>query len=173
MTRRGVAKVNAAIDRRIAEYLASMDEADRKEAGAVRGPADVTAAIEAIKAQKERLQGQAQEVAARGLKQMVMTEPEAKLMRTPPGHAGANNAQIAVDAEHKLIVAFDLTNDGNDYRQLHPMAMQGKDAVGAEEVTVVADTGYSNCEHAALSEHHGITAIVPRPETVNPNGTQY
>jgi len=36
-------------------------------------------------------------------------------MRTPHGHAVAYNAQIAVDAEHKLIVAFDLTNEGNDY----------------------------------------------------------
>ena len=57
---------------------------------------------------------------------MVMTEPDAKLMRTPHGHAVAYNAQTAVDAEHKLIVAFDLTNEGNDYRQLHPMAVQGK-----------------------------------------------
>jgi len=33
----------------------------------------------------------------------------ARLMRTPHGHAVAYNAQTAVDAEHKLIVAFDLT----------------------------------------------------------------
>src|SRR6266478_5199773 len=57
-------------------------------------------------------------------KQVVMTEPEAKLMRTPHGHAVAYNAQTAVDAEHKLIVAFDLTNEGNDLQQLHPMAVQ-------------------------------------------------
>ncbi len=49
-------------------------------------------------------------------------------MRTPHGHAVAYNAQTAVDAEHKLIVAFDLTNEGNDQRQLHPMAVQGKAA---------------------------------------------
>jgi len=104
---------------------------------------------------------------------MVMTEPEAKLMRTPHGHAVAYNAQTVVDAEHKLIVAFDLTNEGNDYRQLHPMAVQGKDAVGADQVTAVADTGYSNGEHGALCERDGITAIVPRAEIVNPNGTQY
>ncbi len=112
-------------------------------------------------------------MAARGLKQLVVTEREAKLMRTPHGHAVAYNAQIAVDAEHKLIVAFDLTNEGNDYRQLHPMAVQGKEAVGAEEVTVVADTGYSNGEHGARCEQDGITAVVPRAETVNPNGKQY
>jgi transposase len=168
-----ITKMNAAIDRKIAEYLASMDEADREEPKATSAQADVAAAIEALKAQKERLQSQAQDLAARGLKQKVMTEPEAKLMRTPHGHAVAYNAQTAVDAKHKLIVAFDLTNEGNDYRQLHPMAVQAKEAVGADAVTVVADTGYSNGEHGALCEQDGITAVVPRAETVNPNGAQY
>lgn len=78
-----------------------------------------------------------------------------------------------VDAEHKLIVAFELTNEGNDLQQLHPMAVQGKEAVGADQVSVVADTGYSNGEHGARCEKDGITAIVPRPETVNPRGEQY
>src|SRR5882672_9683479 len=173
MTPQRIEKMNAAIDRRIADYLASMDEADREEPGSAGKPADVAAAIEALKAQKERLQAQAQDMAARGLKQMVMTEPQARLMRTPHGHAVAYNAQTAVDAKHKLIVAFDLTNEGNDYRQLHPMAEQGKDAVGADKVTAVADTGYSNGEHGALCERDGITAIVPRAQTVNPNGKQY
>jgi transposase len=173
MTPQRIEKMNAAIDRKIAEYLTSMDEADREEPGAAGRGADVATAIEALKAQKQRLQGQAQDLAARGLKQMVMTEREAKLMRTPHGHAVAYNAQTAVDAKHKLIVAFDLTNEGNDYRQLYPMAEQGKEALGADKVTAVADTGYSNGEHGALCEQHGITAIVPRAETVNPNGKQY
>jgi len=173
ITPKRIEKMNAAIDRKIAEYLAAMDEADREEPRAAGAPADVAAAIEALKAQKLRLQGQAQELAAGGLKQLVVTEPEAKLMRTPHGHAVAYNAQIAVDAEHKLIVAFELTNEGNDQQQLHPMAVQGKQAVGADTVAVVADTGYSNGEHGALCEQDGITAIVPRAETVNPHGKQY
>lgn len=173
MTPQRIAKMNAAIDRRIADYLAAMDEADRTEAGSAGKPVDVAAAIEALKAQKEQLQAQAQDMAARGLKQEVMTEREARLMRTPHGHAVAYKAQSVVDAEHKLIVAFDLTNEGNDLQQLHPMAVQGKEAVGADEVTVVADTGYSNGEHGARCEEDKITAIVPRPETVNPKGSQY
>jgi len=173
ITPKRIEKMNAAIDRKIAEYLASMDEADREEPRAASAQADVAAAIEALKAQKQRLQRQAEELAERGLKQLVKTEPEAKLMRTPHGHAVAYNAQIAVDAEHKLIVAFDLTNEGNDFRQLYPMATQAKAAVGAGEVTVVADTGYSTGEHGALCEQDGITAVVPRAQTVNPNGPQY
>src|ERR1700720_1063518 len=144
MTPQRIEKMNAAIDRRIADYLASMDEADRQEPGSAGKPVDVAAAMEAPKAQKARLQGQAQDLGARGVQQLVMTEPEAKLMRTPHGHAVAYNAQTVVDAEHKLIVAFDLTNEGNDYRQLHPMAAQAKEVLGASEGTGVADPGYSN-----------------------------
>src|SRR5258708_4629427 len=168
-----IAKMNAAIDRKIADYLASMDEADREEPKAASAQADVAAAIEALKAQKERLQSQAEELAARGLKQLVGTEREAKLMRTPHWHAVAYNAQTAADDQHKLIEAFDLTNEGNDYRQLYPMAVPSKDSVGAAAVTVVADTGYSNGEHGPLCEQDKGTAIVPRPETANPKGRQY
>lgn len=173
LTPKKIEKLNAAIERRIADYLASMDETDQREAGSEDKAANVAAAIEALKAQKERLQAQAQDMASKGLAQKVMTEPQARLMRTPHGHAVAYNAQTAVDAEHGLIAAFELTNEGNDLQQLHPMAVQGKEAVGADEITVVADTGYSNGEHGMRCEQDKITAIVPRPETVNPKGRQY
>ena len=168
-----IAKQSAAIERKIADYLAAMDAADREEPAQECAKVDVTAVIASLKARQARLQGQAENLALRGLKQEVLTEPEARLMRTPHGHQVAYNAQAVVDAEHKLIVAFDLTNEGNDQQQLHPMAVQGKDAVGAGEVTVVADTGYSNGEHGARCEQDGITAIVPRAATVNPKGKQY
>src|SRR6195256_2477957 len=49
MTPKRIEQMNAAIDRKIADYLASMDEADREEPGAASKPADVAAAIEALK----------------------------------------------------------------------------------------------------------------------------
>lgn len=173
ITPQRIAKMDAAIERKIADYLAAMDEADRQEPATEPAPTDVAAAIAALREQQVRLRHHAEELARSGLKQKVLSEPEAKLMRTAQGHQVAYNAQIAVDGEHHLIVAFDLTNDGNDHQQLHPMAVQGKAAVGADKVTVVADTGYSNGEHGTLCEQEGITAIVPRAETVNPKGKQY
>jgi transposase len=173
ITAEQIKRRDAAIERKIAEYLATMDEADRQEEAPEPAPVDVAAAIAVLKAQREELQRQAEELAREGLKQKVVGEPDAKLMRTPHGHQVAYNAQIAVDAKHKLIVAFDLTNDGNDQQQLRPMAVQGKAAVAADTVTVVADSGYSSGEQGARCEQDGITAIVPRAETVNPKGEQY
>src|SRR5271167_1951783 len=54
--------------------------------------AAVATAIATLQAQKDRLQGQAAALASSGQKQLVVTEPEAKLMRTPHGHAVAYNA---------------------------------------------------------------------------------
>jgi transposase len=173
ITEAKLAERAAAVERKIAEYLTAMDEADAEETTPEPAKADVTAALAALKAQRGELQQQAEQLVREGLKQKVLTEPEAKLMRTPRGHQVAYNAQIAVDAKHDLIVAFDLTNDGNDLQQLHPIAQQGKAAIGAGKVTVVADTGYSNGEHGKLCKQDGITAIVPRAEMVNPKGKQY
>jgi transposase len=173
ITPQRLAKQSAAIERKIAAYLAEMDAADRQEPVAEAVVVDVAAAVAALREQREQLQRQAEELARKGLKQKVLGEPEARLMRTAHGHEVAYNAQIAVDAEHDLIAAFDLTNQGNDQQQLHPMAVQAKQALAADAVTVVADTGYSNGEHGALCEQEGITAIVPRQETVNPKGADY
>jgi transposase len=163
-----------AIDRQIAAYLAQMDAADREEGEPEVQQIDVAGALAALKGRRIQIQQQAEELSERGLSQLVVTEPEAKLMRTAShGYQVAYNAQTVVDAEHKLVVAFDLVNDGNDQRQLHPMARTGQEAAGGEAVTVVADTGYSNGEHGQRCEDDGITAIVPRMETVNPQGKSY
>lgn len=173
MTPKRIEKMTAAIDRKIAAYLATMDEADRQERTDAAAPIDVAAAVAALREQRATLQQHAQMLAREGLRQHVIGEPEAKLMRTPQGHRVAYNAQIAVDAKHHLVAAFDLTNEGNDERQLHPLASQAKEAVGAEQVTVVADTGYSSGEQGTRCEKENITAIVPRAATVNTHGKKY
>ena len=174
ITPKKAAERAAALDRKIAEHLAAMDKADEEEDGAAREPAvDVTKALEALKERRAAVQAQAEMLARDGLKQLVLSEPDAKLMRTANGHHVAYNAQSAVDAKHKLIVAFELTNEGNDARQLHPMAEQATEALAVKTLTVVADTGYSSGEQAERCAASQITAIVPRPEPTNSSGEQY
>jgi len=161
----------AAVDGKIAEYLAAMDDADRAEPAPGPAGPDVAAALKALQEKRVLLNREAETMAALGLKQRVATEPEARLMRTAhQGYQVAYNAQTVVDAKHKLIAAFDLTHEGNDHQQLHPMAMQGKEALDADTVTVVADAGYSNGEQGKDCENDDITPIVPRAEATNPSG---
>src|SRR6202048_195888 len=51
ITPKRIEKMNAAIDRKIAEYLAAMDAADREEPAAAKAGADVAAVSVALKAQ--------------------------------------------------------------------------------------------------------------------------
>jgi len=170
-----LAKQTARLDRKIAEHLSAMDEADDAESAAPCEPVvDVAKALETLKERRAEIQAQAEALVRAEINQLVVSEPDAKLMRTPHhGHQVAYNAQSAVDAKHKLIVAFELTNDGNDTQQLHPMAEKAKQALGVESLTVVADTGYSNGEQAERCAQAQITAIVPRRETSNTGGEQY
>jgi transposase len=168
ITPKALERQMAALDRKIAEHLAAMDEADRREADQ-DPPVDVTAALKALRDKRELVQAQAKALADQGLSQLVLGEREARLMKTARhGPQVAYNAQTAVDAKHGLIAAFDLTNDGNDLRQLLPMAENAQEALQAETLTVVADGGYSNGEQALACQAAGITAAAPRPETVNP-----
>ncbi|MDB5479108.1 MAG: Transposase domain protein [Caulobacteraceae bacterium] len=164
----------AAIEAKVAEHLAAMDAADREEASAEAQVGDVAAALEALKAQREALQAKAKALADKGLTQEVEGEADARLMKTARhGHQVAYNAQSAVDAKHGLIAAFDLTNDCNDHNQLLPMAEAAKEALDAETLTAVADTGYSNGEQGLACEAADITAIVPRAQTVNPRNPEF
>lgn len=57
--------------------------------------------------------------------------------------------------------------------QLQAMAEAAKAALHTDSLIVVADTGYANGEQARACQQAGITAIVPRPEIVNPKGQDY
>jgi transposase len=167
ITPASLAKQIEAIDAQIAEYLTAMDVVDSEET-AEAAPAHVAAALDLLRNRRDMAQARARSMADEGLTQVVDLEPEARLMKTArQGHQVAYNAQTAVDGEHGLIVAFDLTSEGNDQRQLLPMAEQAKEALGVETLTVVADTGYSNGEQGQACENIGVTAAVPRHKTVN------
>lgn len=169
LTPKTLEKQMAALDRKIAEHLAAMDAADRAEAADEARPADVAQALQVLREKRGAVAAQAKALAEEGLSQRVVGEPEARLMKTARhGHQVAYNAQTAVDAEHGLIAAFELTNEGNDLGQLLPMAQAAQEALAAESLTVVADSGYSNGEQAQACQAAGITPAAPRPQTVNP-----
>lgn len=70
-----------------------------------------------------------------------------------------------MDAEHHLIVAHEVVNEGNDRAQLAPMGRQAQAAIAAPEITVLADRGYMNGEQVLECEGTGILPCVPRTDT--------
>jgi hypothetical protein len=61
-----------------------------------------------------------------------------------------------VDAKNKLVVEFEVTNEGNDKNQITPMAERTKSVLGTEAVTVVADTGYDSVQDIVESMAQGV-----------------
>jgi transposase len=79
--------------------------------------------------------------------------------------------QTAVDAEHAIIVAQQVTSESNDERSLLPMAEAAQQALGAPaSLNVVADAGYSNGEQAEACEAIGILPHIPVHRAVNNKG---
>ena len=72
-------------------------------------------------------------------KQISLTDPDARSMKTRGTGMVGYNVQTAVDAKHHLIVAHEVTNIGVDRDQLSCMAKEARTAMGVEDVTVVAD----------------------------------
>lgn len=160
-----VAKRMEQVDASIVRYLAALDRADRDES-------DVTEAktvriqdkIAGLRRQMQALKAMEQQVQDAPDKQVSLTDPDARSMATSGRGTGmvGYNVQTAVDAEHHLIVAHEVTNVGHDRTQLAPMALKAREATGCEELTALADRGYFNGEQVLACEGTGVLPCIPK-----------
>jgi transposase len=162
--KRRMASINESIER----YLRAMDTADRAEpeVGALK-KGRLQDKIEALKQQMEQLKAIETQMNASPDKQVSLTDPDARSMKNREGGIVGYNVQTAVDAEHHLIVAHEVINEGVDRDQLSTMAEKAKAALGVEELTVVADRGYFKSEEVLECTQSGINPIVPKTMTSN------
>ena len=123
--------------------------------------------IEKLKEEIVRLKAINAEMMRSEDKQISLTDPDARSMATSGKDTGivGYNVQIAVDTQHHLIVAHEVTNVGSDRHQLFNMSEQARDAFGSETLDVVADRGYYEGEEIKSCEEAGITVTLPKPQT--------
>jgi macrodomain Ter protein organizer (MatP/YcbG family) len=65
-------------------------------------------------------------------------------MKTHQGTAVWYNVPLAIDHQHQLIVAHEVTNAVTDQDQLAAMAIGAKDMRGPDPIEALADRGYDN-----------------------------
>jgi transposase len=75
------------------------------------------------------------------------------------------NAQVAVDAKHKLIAADDVTNAVTDFKQLANVALAAKSNLEIKQAEVVADAGYYNASEVSRCVEADITPLIPKADT--------
>jgi hypothetical protein len=98
-------------------------------------------------------------------KQISVTDPDTRKMPTAHGTIVGYNAQLAVDAKHKLIAADDVTNDGTDLQQLAEVALAAKANLEFKQAEVVADAGYYNAAEVSRCVERAITPYIPKADT--------
>jgi transposase len=173
-----LAKQRKRIEKRIADYLEEMDEADRQDEGEAQPTAEqIEAALERLRERDKKLEQAQAELAAQGqpadkskTSRVGLTDPDSVLLMGKGGEAVVGyNVQQAVDTQHNLIVAHEVTTLRNDHTSLEPMASAAQQALEAKTMTVVTDCGYMNGQQAQACEERGITPCVPMAQ---PSHTQ-
>ena len=156
------------IDASIARYLAAIEAADRQESEMAQAKSvRLKEKIAALREQMQRFRAIEEVVRAAPDRQVSLTDPDSRSMATSGKGTGivGYNVQAAVDAQHHLIIAHEVTNVGNDRAQLSKMAQQARDASGQDALTVIADRGYFKGEEILACEQAGATPLVPKPLT--------
>jgi transposase len=158
------------IDESIARYLMEMESLDRRESQSAEDRSQhLSEKIEILKAEIEKLKKHEAAMLAASDEQLSLTDPDARSMATSGRGTGmvGYNVQAAVETEHHLIVAHEVTNQGHDRAQLSSMGQQAKEALGVDELKAVSDRGYFNNEEIRACEEAGITTYLPKPKTSN------
>jgi transposase len=152
----------------IARYLTALERADRQggEIAEEKTP-QLKEKIDRLRQRIEDLRAMGETLKAAPGGQVSLTDPDARAMSS---HGKGTdvvgyNVQIAVDAEHHLILAHEVTNVGSDRAQLTSMGEKAREASGCDSVTVLADRGYYSGDQIVSCEGTGVEPIVPKTET--------
>ena len=120
----------AQIEESVARYLHQLESADRQERSKARAMKIDRLNEKIAKLQEEmaRLEAIEKQREAQPDQQISFTDPDARSMATSGRGSGVvgYNVQAAVDTEHHLIVAHEVTTSGSDRSQLAPMSKQTK-----------------------------------------------
>lgn len=152
-------------DAKLDDYLQRLDTSDAAEqaAGGSRVK-NLAEKIAAIRQRRTRCQAMLAELDRTGEDQISLTDPDSRAMAAHTHVAVGYNAQIAVDAKHKLIVEQQVTNQVVDMGLLTQTAEPAKEILGVEQIAVVADRGYFKIEDIETCEKAGMEPYVPRPQ---------
>jgi len=152
------------IDRKIDEYLKTLEQADEQEAGEREvSRVELKAALERLKERKVEYEGLQSRIEQEG--EVSTVDLDARLMRSAgdgrPIDSGYN-AQTVVDGKYHLIVDFEVTQCSSDSGELYRMAQRAKKEMEVEELTNLADRGYYDGQDMAACEKNGVTCLVAK-----------
>jgi transposase len=156
------------LDKKIAEYqqaLADQDAADdRAGKGSLVEDEQLQQKLEQLRNKQAKKKVLQQQLKDSGDKQVSTVDKDARLLTKRGQTVAGYNVQIVVDDKHKLIVAEEVTQDGNDSHQLVPMLEKAQNILQSENLTGLADSGYYEGNQLKTCEEQNITVYVAIPD---------
>ena len=161
-TEKQIKKKIDSLNEKIDEYLKELDRNDEEDdsVSGEKTAEEINEIINSLKNKKLRYQGYADELKQTGEKQKSLTDPESRLMANVGKADVCYNIQTAVDAKNKLIVDFEVTNQGNDYNFITPMTESAKEIFETDSIAVAADAGYASIQDITAAMNRGIEVHV-------------
>ena len=161
-TEEQIQKKIESITGKIDEYLGELDRNDEDEnaAKSEKTAEEIKGIINSLKEKKERYQGYADELKQTGEKQKSLTDSESRLMVGNGKTDVCYNIQTVVDAKNKLVVDFEVSNQGNDYNFITPMAKSAMELLETETIAAVTDNGYASIQDITSAMESGVQVHV-------------
>lgn len=157
-----------AIDKSIDRYLSQLESLDRQDRVIPQTKTrHIHKQLDALKHQMAEVKAIEAALELTPDKQISLTDPDARAMSTNARSSGnvGYNVQTAVDTQHHLIVAHDVSMAMGDRRMLTKMSVKAREATGIDELEVIADRGYFAMEEIKSTVDVGITPYVPKTVT--------
>ena len=161
-----------AVESSIERYLERLAEADQAEP-----VADDAKALQEKVAKLKQEMARLKKLEVRMLnapdKQLSLTDPDARSMKSRGTGLVGYNVQSAVDSKNHLIIAHQVSNVGNDRRQLSPMAKAAKAVLGTKKLKVWPTRATTTASRSVLASKPVSMPICrsPRPRRTRPRGT--
>lgn len=157
----------AYIEEKTNEYLTQLETNDAEENNPVIS--QVAEKLERLKKNKINYELLQEKLEQSGEPQISTTDPDARALLVQGQVVEVSyNMQAAVDDKHKLIVATHTINR-NDRNAMSAIAIEAKQNLQAETITVILDKGYNNGREIQQCKDNNITTICAQQEIVNSN----
>ena len=152
------------LEKKINAYQQALAEQDNEDDRAGTGSLVVDDNLEEKLQRLEKKQAEKkalkQQLQASEQTQISTVDKDTRLLTKRGQTIAGYNVQIAVDSKHKLIVANDVVQDGNDAHQLTPMIEKAQDILTSDQLEGLADSGYHDGTEIKACEEQGITVYV-------------
>lgn len=147
------------LDEHISLYMEELDAFDREEERKLSKD-ELQHKLDVCKERKERYEEYRNTLEESGEKQISLTDPDARLMKSNEGFCVGYNVQTAVDADSHMIAGFQITNSPTDHGLITSVATEVKNDYDVEILETTADKGYECPEDHAEALASGIVPNV-------------